>query len=147
MSGWEKNYSNDLTSEIGPSSKRRIKIDRRLKMKKLKLEERSVITPRMEWYFDEVPKQNTSKKPVKGRGQTERNELFPHMDWYFDEITKDGTVVCPVTGKKATVEVIRSATRDNTPFVDVAYCSIFGCAPTCKKECLRQINHMKHFNK
>ena len=116
-------------------------------MRKLKLEERSVLTPRMEWYYDEVPKQSTSKNPFEGKGKPERNELSPHMEYYFDEITEQKSINCPVTGGRATVEVLRNASRDDTPFVDVAYCSIFGCAPTCKKECLRKINHMKHFNR
>jgi hypothetical protein len=116
-------------------------------MRKLKLQERSVVTPRMEWYFDEVPKQNASKNPIKGKGKPERNELFPHMEYYFDEITEQSSINCPITGRRATIEVVRSASRDDTPFVDVAYCSIFGCAPTCKKECLRQVNYMKHFKK
>ncbi len=110
-------------------------------------EKRTAPAPRMEWYFDEVPKPKLSKRLVKEKELKERLQPCPHMEWYFDEIMQEGKITCPITGSKATVEVIRSATRDDTPFVDVAYCSIFGCAPICKKECLRQINLMKHFGK
>ena len=111
------------------------------------VEKQGRLTPRMEWYFDEIPKPKLSKHLVKERLLKDRLQPGPHMEWYFYEIMQEGKITCPVTGRKATVEVIRSAARDDTPFVDVAYCSIFGCAPTCKKECLKQINFMKHFGK
>lgn len=116
-------------------------------MKKLKSKKKNILTSRMEWYFDEVPEQEPRGRSVTGKGTKERSSLTPHMDYHFDEITEEKSVRCPITGRKATVEAIRRASRDDTPFVDVAYCSIFGCTPTCDKQCLRQINHMRHFQK
>jgi hypothetical protein len=111
------------------------------------VEKRGVLPPRMEWYFDEIPTRKLPKRLIKENELKKPLPPIPRMEWYFDEIAQQGVIKCPVTGKRAKVEVIRSASRDNTPFVEVAYCSIFGCAPTCKKECLRQINFMKHFRK
>src|SRR3990172_1519100 len=85
-------------------------------------------------------------KKIKRLKSKERNALTSRMEWYFDEITDRKYIRCPSTGRKATIEVIRSASRDHSPFVDIAYCSIFGCAPTCKKQCLKRINYMKHFH-
>jgi hypothetical protein len=117
------------------------------KMRKLKLKKRNTLTSRMEWHFDEAPEQESTERHITEKETNKNRVLAPHMDYYFDEITEKESIRCPVTGGKATVEVVRKASMDDMPFVDVAYCSIFGCAPTCDKQCLRRINHMKHFQK
>ncbi len=116
-------------------------------MRKLKSKERNMLTSHMGWYFDEVPEQESIVPYVAGREKNKNKKPSPHMNYYFDEISEKESIRCPVTGRKATIEIVRKASIDNTPFVDVAYCSIFGCAPTCDKRCLRQINHMKHFQR
>jgi hypothetical protein len=115
-------------------------------MKRLKPKERNVSTPRMDWYYDKVMEKKPIKHPSIEKHSEEKSTLTPYMEYYFDEISEKKYIRCPVTGRKASVEVIRAASRDNTPFVDVAYCSIFGCAPTCKKQCLKRINYTKHFH-
>ena len=115
-------------------------------MKRIKSKERNALTSRMEWYFDEATEKKTTGHSETEKRLKERSKLAPHMEYYFDEITDRKYIRCPLTGRKATIEVIRSASRDDTPFIDVAYCSIFGCAPTCKKQCLKQINYMKHLH-
>ncbi|HXG30219.1 MAG TPA: hypothetical protein VNK81_01115 [Thermodesulfobacteriota bacterium] len=85
--------------------------------------------------IEETVERNTNKR------------FSPRMEWYFDEISEVHSFICPVTGKKVTAEFIRRAGTDETPFVDVVYCSIFRGAPTCKKKCLSLINHMRHFKK
>jgi hypothetical protein len=117
------------------------------KMKKLQKGEGYITYPRMDWYYDEVDLKKHLKHPDNEKHLDENGSLNPHMEYYFDEISEKKYIRCPITSTKATVEVIRRASRDDTPFVDVAYCSIFGCAPTCKKECLKQINYRKHFHK
>jgi hypothetical protein len=116
-------------------------------MRKLKPKERNMLTSRMEWYFDEVPEQESTERRITKKEANKDRILAPRMDYYFDEIAEKESIRCPVTGRKATVEIVRKASMDDTPFVDVAYCSIFGCTPNCDKQCLRQINHMKHFQK
>ncbi len=114
-------------------------------MRNLKSKERNMLTSHMEWYFDETPEQESTGPDVTGKEKNKNKKLSPNMTYYFDEISEKESVRCPVAGRKATIEIIRKASIDNSPFVDVAYCSIFGCAPTCDKRCLRRINHMKHF--
>ena len=101
---------------------------------------------RMEWYFDEVsnekPHDNSSEDSKEGL----RRGFAPHMESFFDEITENVTVRCPITMRNANVEATRSAFRHTSPFVDVTYCSIFGCAPSCDKKCLVRINQMRHFS-
>ena len=115
-------------------------------MKRIKSKERNALTSRMEWYFDEATEKKSARLSDTGKETKEKSTLAPHMEYYFDEITEKKYIRCPITGRKANIEVIRSASRDHAPFVDVAYCSIFGCAPPCKKQCLKQINYMKHFH-
>lgn len=115
-------------------------------MKRLKSLEKNTSTSRMEWYFNEVTEKKSTGHSATGKGTKEKSTLAPHMEYYFDEITEKKYIRCPITGRKANLEVVRSASSDHTPFVDVAYCSIFGCAPTCKKQCLKHINYMKHFH-
>lgn len=74
-----------------------------------------------------------------------KKEFSPHMEWFFDEISEKHSFTCPVTGKKVSAEFIRKAGLDETPLVDITYCSIFGGVPTCKKKCLSLISHRKHF--
>lgn len=115
-------------------------------MKKSKADESHRPNKRMEWYVDEVLNEDlhnevSDEKKVKLKGS-----LAPHMESFFDEITENVTVRCPITMRNANVEATRSAFRHASPFVDVTYCSIFGCAPSCDKKCLVRINRMRHFS-
>lgn len=101
---------------------------------------------RMEWYFDEVPNENRHDKASDSKKGKLRDSITPHMESFFDEITESVTVRCPITMRNANVEATRSAFRHASPFVDVTYCSIFGCAPSCDKKCLVRINQMRHFS-
>ena len=111
------------------------------------MRETMVFIPHMDWYFDEVPKKRHGKKHAAKEEIKERKELAPHMEYYMDEIAEEEHIRCPVTGLKADIEVIRRAGIDDTPFVDVTYCSIFGCAPTCEKKCLGMMNFKIVFHK
>lgn len=106
-------------------------------MKKSKSAEGYRSSRRMEWYFDEASDDKKSKL---------RGTIAPHMESFFDEITENVTIRCPITMRNANLEAVRSALRQDSPFVDVVYCSIFGCTPSCEKKCLIAINHMKHFS-
>ena len=99
----------------------------------------------MEWYFDEVSKEDPHGEASDDKKGRLGGSVAPHMESFFDEITESVIVRCPVTMRKANVEVTRSAFRHASPFVDVTYCSIFGCAPSCDKKCLVKINQMRHF--
>ena len=101
---------------------------------------------RMEWYFDEVSNEWPHDKASDDKKGKLRGSLTPHMESFFDEITENVTVRCPITMRNANVEATRSAFRHASPFVDVTYCSIFGCAPSCDKKCLVRINQMRHFS-
>ena len=101
---------------------------------------------RMEWYFDDVSKEKPHDKASEDDKGKSRGSLAPHMESFFDEITETVTVRCPITMRNANVEATRSAFRHASPFVDVTYCSIFGCAPGCDKKCLVRINQMRHFS-
>lgn len=101
---------------------------------------------RMEWYFDEVLNEDPHDEASDDKKVKLRGKLAPHMEFFFDEITENVTVRCPITMRNANVEATRSAFRHDSPFVDVTYCSIFGCAPSCDKKCLIRINHIRHFS-
>lgn len=111
------------------------------------MKETTVFIPHMDWYFDEVTKKKPRRRHPAKEEIKERDTLAPHMEWSLDEIAEEEHIRCPVTGRKADIEVIRRAGIDDTPFVDVTYCSIFGCAPTCDKKCLGLINYKKMFHK
>ena len=100
----------------------------------------------MEWYFDEVSNEKPHDKAFEDNKEGLRGGFAPHMESFFDEITENVTVRCPITMRNANVEATRSAFRRTSPFVDVTYCSIFGCAPSCDKGCLVRINQMRHFS-
>jgi hypothetical protein len=101
---------------------------------------------RMEWYFDEVSNEDSHDEASDDKKLKLRGTIAPHMESFFDEITENVTVRCPITMRSANLEAVRSALRQDSPFVDVVYCSIFGCTPSCEKKCLVVINHMKHFS-
>ena len=101
---------------------------------------------RMQWYFDEVSNEESRYKNSYDKKRNLRGSLAPHMESFFDEITESVTVRCPITMRNANVEATRSAFRRASPFVDVTYCSIFGCAPSCDKKCLVRINQMRLFS-
>lgn len=71
----------------------------------------------MEWYFDDVTEKKSTGHSDTEKRLKERGTLSPHMEYYFDEITDRKYIRCPVTGRKATIEVIKSASRDHAPFV------------------------------
>lgn len=100
---------------------------------------------RMEWYFNELAKQDNNRGESNGKKAKRKANAAPRMEYFFDEITEKVTVRCPITMRIADVEGTRSASRQDSPFVDIVYCSIFGCAPSCDKKCLTRINNMKHF--
>jgi hypothetical protein len=101
---------------------------------------------RMEWYFDEVSNEGPNDEASDDKKVKLRGSLAPHMESFFDEITENVTVRCPITMRNANLEAVRSALRQDSPYVDVVYCSIFGCAPSCDKKCLVRINQMRHFS-
>ena len=101
---------------------------------------------RMEWHFDEVSSEDPHDEASDDKKVTLRRSVAPHMEYFFDEITENVIVRCPITMRNANLEAVRSALRQNSPFVDVSYCSIFGCTPSCEKKCLVAINQMKHFS-
>ena len=101
---------------------------------------------RMQWYFDEVSNEKPHYKASEDNKEGLRGGFAPHMESFFDEIAENVTVRCPITMRNANVEATRSAFRRTSPFVDVTYCSIFGCAPSCDKKCLVRINQMRHFS-
>jgi phospholipid N-methyltransferase len=115
-------------------------------MKKSKAEESHRPSRRMEWYFDEVSNEDPHNEASDEKKVKLKGSLAPHMESFFDEITENVTVRCPITMRNANLEAVRSALRQNSPFVDIVYCSIFGCTPSCEKECLGAINHIKHFS-
>ena len=101
---------------------------------------------RMEWYFDEVSNEDPNEEASDDKKVKLRGSHAPHMEYFFDEITENVIVRCPITMRNAKVEATRSAFRQASPFVDVTYCSIFGCAPSCDKKCLVRINQMRNFS-
>lgn len=100
----------------------------------------------MQWYFDEVSNEKPHDEASEHSKGRLRSSVAPHMEYFFDEITESVTVRCPITMRNANVEATRSAFRRASPFVDVTYCSIFGCAPSCDKKCLVRINQMRLFS-
>ena len=108
------------------------------------MRETMVFIPQMDLYFDEVPKKKPGKKHAAKGNIEKRKALAPYMNYYMDEIAEEEHIGCPVTGRKAHVEVIRRADIGDTPFVDVTYCSVFGCAPTCDKKCLGIVNYKNY---
>jgi hypothetical protein len=115
-------------------------------MKKSKSDEGYRSNRRMEWYFDEVLNEDPHNEASDEKKVKLRGTFTPHMESFFDEITENVTVRCPITMRNADLEVIRSSLKQDSPFVDVVYCSIFGCTPSCEKKCLTRINHLKHFS-
>lgn len=79
--------------------------------------------------------------------QNVNQEVFPHMEWYFDEIEDEYSFKCPVTGRKVTVNFIRRADVDNTPYVEVEHCSLLGDHPPCAQKCISLINHLQHIKR
>jgi hypothetical protein len=94
-------------------------------MRKSKSKEMKKLTSRMEWYFDEVPDSKSTERHVREQETNRNKTLAPLMNYYFDEITEKESIRCPVTGSKATIEIVRKASLDNSLFLDVTYCSIF----------------------
>lgn len=115
-------------------------------MKKSKAYGSHRLNSRMEWYYDEVSKEDANNGASDEKGVKLRGLFAPHMEFFFDEITENVKVRCPVTMRNANVEAVRSSIRQGSPYVDVIYCSIFGCTPSCEKKCLVRINQMKHFS-
>jgi len=115
-------------------------------MKKSKADESHRLNSRMEWYFDEVLREDPNNGASDEKKVRLRGPFAPHMEFFFDEITENVKVRCPITMRNANLEAVRSSLGQDSPYIDVAYCSIFGCTPSCEKKCLKRINQMKHFS-